>query len=95
MFDKAKDMYQLQKKAKKVKQELKNTHIEAEEDGIVITVDGEQEIIDIKIPEEALKNKEKLGKSLVKCLNKAIKKSQQVAAEMMKDIMGNMGLPGM
>ncbi len=95
MFDKAKDMYQLQKKAKAVKKELKNTHIEAEEDGIVVTVNGEQEVVSVNIPEELLQNPKKLNDSLVKCFNKAIKKSQQVAAELMKDVMGDMNLPGM
>ncbi len=95
MFDKAKDMYQLQKKAKAIKKDLKNTHIEAEENGIIVTVNGEQELISIVLPDEALQNKNKLSENLVKCFNKAIKKSQQVAAELMKDIMGNMNIPGL
>ncbi len=95
MFDKAKDMYALQKKARKIKKELKNTHIEAEVEGIIVVVDGEQEVVSISIPDPALENGKKLGENLVKCLNKAVKKSQQVAAEEMKDVMGNLGLPGM
>jgi len=95
MFDKAKDLYTLQKKAKTIKKELKNTHIEAEEDGIIITVNGEQEVISVIIPETLSSNMQKTGKILVKCMNKAIKKSQQVAAELMKDVMGDMNLPGM
>lgn len=95
MLEKAKDMYALQKKARKIKKELKNTHIEAEVDGVVAVVDGEQEVVSINIPDSALDNSKKLGEALVKCLNKGIKKSQQVAAEEMKDVMGNLGLPGM
>lgn len=95
MFDKAKDMYAFQKKAKQIKKELKNTHIEAETEGVVIIIDGEQEIIDVKIPEDNLKNGKKLSEILIKCLNKGIKKSQQVAADQMKDIMGNMNMPGL
>lgn len=95
MFDKAKDMYQLQKKAKTIKKELRNTHIEAEEDGIVVTVNGEQEVMSVHIPEEMTQNPKKLGETLVKCFNKAIKKSQQVAAELMKEIMGPMNFPGL
>lgn len=94
MFDKAKDMYKLQKEAKKIKKELQNTHIEAEEDGVIVTVNGEQEVISVHIPDEARQNNN-LDKALVKAFNKAIKKSQQVAAEMMKDIMGGMNFPGM
>lgn len=94
MFDKAKDMYKLQKEAKRIKKELNNTHIEAEEEGVIVTVNGEQEVVSIHIPDEALQNS-KLTEILKKCMNKAVKKSQQVAAEMMKDIMGGMNLPGM
>ncbi len=95
MLDKAKDMYSLQKKTRKIKKELKNTHIEAEVDGVIAVIDGEQEVVSISIPDSALDNSKKLGDILVKCLNKGIKKSQQVAAEEMKDVMGNLGLPGM
>lgn len=94
MFDKAKDMYQLQKKAKAIKKELKNTHIEAEEEGVIVTVNGEQEVVDITISEEALQNN-KLAELLKKAMNKAVKKSQQVAADLMKDVMGDMNFPGM
>jgi len=95
MFDKVKDMYSLQKKAKQIKKGLKNTHIEAEVDGVIVTIDGEQEVVNIFIPEPLLSNGKKLGEIMVKCLNKAIKKSQQIAADEMKDVMGNMGLPGL
>ncbi len=95
MLEKAKEMYALQKKAKQIKKELKNTHIEAEVDGVIVTIDGEQEVIGIVIPDSALSNGKKLSDTLVKCLNKGIKKSQQVAAEEMKDVMGNLGFPGM
>lgn len=95
MLDKFKDMYELQKKAKQIKKQLKNTHIEAEVDGLIVIIDGEQEILEVKIPEHLLHDAKKLQETLVKCINKAIKKSQQVAAEEMKDIMGGMGLPGL
>jgi DNA-binding protein YbaB len=90
MFDKAKDMYALQRKAKKIKKELKNTHIEAEVDGVIVIMDGEQEVISVSIPEDKMSNNKKLGDILQKCFNKAVKKSQQIAAEQMKDVMGNM-----
>ena len=60
MFDKLKDMYGLQKEAKKIKKELKGIHIEAEVDGIIVVIDGEMEVQEVKIPEEALTNKKKL-----------------------------------
>ena len=93
MFEKAKDLYKLQKQARQIKKELKNTHIEAEQEGVTVTINGEQEVISVKITDEAMANKKALEENLTKALNKAIKKSQQIGAELMKDVMGD--LPGM
>lgn len=95
MFDKIKDIYKLQKQAKEIKKKLKNVHIEAESDGITVIINGEQEIMEVKISDEAAQNKRELEKNLVKCLNKAMKKSQQIGAEMMKDVMGGLNIPGL
>ena len=94
MFDKAKDMYKLQKQARQIKKQLKKTHIEAENEGVTIVINGEQEVQQVIITDEALANKDNLQKNLESCFNKAIKKSQQIGAEMMKDVMGDMGFPG-
>ena len=97
MFDKAKDLYKIQKQARDIKAKLKKTHIEAETDGVTVTVNGEQEVQKIDISEEALQkaqtNKKGLEEALEKSFNKAIKKSQQIGAEMMKEVMG--GFPGL
>ncbi len=93
MFDKAKDLYKLQKQAREIKGKLKNTHIEAEQDGVVVTVSGEQEVVSVVISDEAMSDKRKLEKTLEIVFNKAVKKSQQIGAEMMKDVMG--GFPGL
>lgn len=94
MFDKIKDIYGLQKQAKAIKKELKNIHIEAEVDGVVVVIDGEQEVVRVTLPENET-NLKKLEDSLVKAFNKAVKKSQQIAAEKMKPIMGNLNMGGM
>jgi len=97
MFEKAKDMYQLQKQAREIKKKLASTHIEAEGDGVTVTINGEQEVISVVISDEALQKatekKRSLEEALEKAFNKAVKKSQQIGAEMMKDVMG--GFPGM
>lgn len=92
MFQKAKDMYKLQKEAKTVKKELENIHIEAEEEGVTVTVNAELEVIDIQISDEAMENKESLQRKLIKALNKGVKKGQQIAAEKMKHVMSMMGM---
>lgn len=99
MFDKARDMYRIQKEARRIKNELKNTHIEAETDGVVVTINGEQEVISVAISDEALERakdkKKNLEEALEKAFNKSIKRSQQIGAEKMKDIMGDMNFPGL
>lgn len=94
MLGKVKDMYKLQKQAKKIKKELKNIHIEAEVNGVTVTIDGEQNIINLSISDEAMENKTKLEKSIKEAMAKATKKSQQIAAEKMKGVMGDMGFGG-
>lgn len=99
MFDQAKDLYKLQKQAKQIKKDLKNLHIEAESNGVVVTINGEMEVVDVKVPEEmmAAEKREDLQKALLEAFNKAIKKAQEIAAERMREMMGGMGLdlPGM
>ena len=95
MLDKAKDLYKLQKQARQIKKHLKNTHIEAEHEGVTVTINGEQEVVKVEIADHALENKSKMENNLVTALNKAIKKSQQIGAEMMKDVMGDMNIPGL
>lgn len=99
MFDKAKDMYRIQKEARRIKGELKNTHIEAEVEGITVTINGEQEVISVVISDEAFtkatEKRKTLEENLEKAFNKAIKRSQQIGAEKMKAIMGDMNLPGL
>jgi len=94
MFDNIKNSYEYIKKAKKIEKELKNTHIEAEVDGLIVTIDGKQTVISAQIPDSLLNDKKKLANAFVTATNKAVHKSQQIAADLMKDIMGGLNLPG-
>lgn len=87
------DMYKLQKEAKKIKKELGKIHVFAESEGVKVTVNCEQEVLSVEFLDEAiLGNPKKLAKSVLDATNRAMKKSQQVAAEKMKVVMG--GMPG-
>ena len=98
-IDKAKNAYKLQKEAKAIKEELKKTHIEAEEGGITVTVTGEQEIVSISIPDDKwneLKNAE-FGKkhvetSVLRAVNKGVKKAQEIGSERMKGVFNQLGM---
>ena len=90
-MDQAKDLYKLQRQAKQIKKQLKNIHIEAEADGVVVVVNGEQNFMEVKIPEALSGDLSRISKAFVEASNKAIKKSQMIAADKMKDVMGGMG----
>lgn len=98
-FSKAKELYDLQKKARKIQKELKDTEIEAKSaDGwVTVVFNGEQHLVDIDIADEALKveNKKELEKDLKNTISQAISRAQAHAAEMMREIAGNLNLPGM
>ncbi|MBI2463943.1 YbaB/EbfC family nucleoid-associated protein [Candidatus Peregrinibacteria bacterium] len=91
MLEKIKDMYKLQKEAKQIKKELKNIHIEAESGEVIVTINGEQEVVAVKLP-DIINEPQKIAENLLKAFNKAIKKSQQIAAERMSGVMKEMGL---
>lgn len=89
-FKQAKDMFRLQREAKKIKKELKNIHVEAEAEGVVVVVNAEQEIVSIEIADHV--ERERIPALLKDALNRAMKKAQVVAAEKMQGVMGEMGL---
>ena len=95
MLGQFKDLYKLRSQAKDIKKKLQKINIEAEQDGVIVIINGEQEVQEVRISDEAMSDKRKLEKSLVNCINKAVKKGQQVGADMMKDVMGGLNLPGL
>ena len=101
MFDKmqqAKKLFSLQKKAKGIQKELKNTEIEAESLGgqIKVVVSADQKLQEISIDPEVLKpeNSTKIEKALEDAINEANKEAQKIAASKMKAMSGDLGLPG-
>ena len=81
MFDKAKVLAQAYKLKKAVEAET----VEVEENGIKVTVSGDQRVKFLSI--NGMENK-----VLVDAINKAMKKSQETAAKRMKDMGGLEGL---
>ena len=90
-FGQAKDMFRLQREAKKVKKELRNIHVEAEAQGVKVVVSAEMEVVSIEIAPTVSQNS--IASLLKDALNRALKKAQLVSAEKMQGIMGEMGLP--
>ena len=99
-LDKFKKIYELQKKAKQIQRELRDTLVEAQSsDGKVkVTFNAEQKIESIEIAEEMLspEKKRELETTLIRVIEDAISKVQKIAAERAKEMMGGLGgFPGL
>lgn len=81
MFDKTKMLAQ----AYKLKKAIEAESVEVEENGIKVTVTGDQKVKFLSV--NGLENK-----ILIETINKAMKKSQEMAAKRMKDMGGLEGL---
>ena len=99
MFDKAKQLYSLQKKARAIQKELKETEVEAKAAGGQVTVvfNGEQHIQEVSIAEEMLSPEKKrdLEKALEQAIAECVSRVQAIAAEKMKTVAGDLNIPGL
>ena len=99
MFDKAKKLFELQSKAKKLQAALKEVEFEGSELGgkVRVKVNGEQKVLAIEIDDSliSLEEKTSLIKFVTQATNAAIKRAQQAAANKTKEIMGGLGIPGL
>ena len=91
-----KDVYKLQKQAKEMKKMMKEIEIEAEEDGVLVVVNAAQDVVDIQIEDHLLapEHKNRIKKNTMEALKRAKKKAEEIAAEKMKPLMGQMGMGG-
>ena len=97
MFDKMKALFEMQKKMQEVKRELDNTSfdIQSPDGSVKITMNGSQEVKEITIKDNLGESeKARLESSLKDTFNRAIKRSQEGAAQKMKDVTG-FNIPGL
>lgn len=85
-----KDMFRLQREAKKIKKELASIHVEAEGQWCSVVVSAEMEVVSVTIKDGAAADT--LGRDIADALNRALKKAQIVSSEKMQGVMGEMGL---
>lgn len=86
MLDKMKQLMEMKKQADRLKKELDGVALDIEEvKGIRLTISGAQEFRSFEIDEALLTagNKKKLEADILRSLNTAVKKVQQVAAQKM------------
>jgi len=89
-FSELRNSFKFQRQAKKVQNELKNIHVEAESPGIKVVVSAAMEVISIEVSPAV--PSEKIGPLLTDAFNRALKKAQIVSAERMQGVMGDIGL---
>ena len=96
-FSRARDTYELAKKARAIQKELKETEIEATNtDGTVTVVfNGEQRMIKLEIADSWMQpgRGRDLEKAILNVTAQAISQAQAVAAEQMKKVAADLNLP--
>jgi DNA-binding YbaB/EbfC family protein len=97
MFDKIKNLMEMQKKMQEIKRQLDEVtfDIRSSDGAVTITMNGSQEVqrVSIDAPTDGLKPGP-LEQSFKDTFNRAIKRSHELAAQKMKDVTG-LNLPGM
>ncbi|MGE0267942.1 MAG: YbaB/EbfC family nucleoid-associated protein [Candidatus Omnitrophota bacterium] len=90
MFDKMKQLMEMKKQADSIKKELEAISVNVEEvKGIKIRINGAQKFKSFEIDAGLVNpdNKQRLENDILRCMNAAIKQSQNLAAEKMKTVM--------
>lgn len=85
-----KDAMKMRKLQKELSKEV--VEVEAGDGAVKIQVTGEQKVKKVTIDPERKDDNEKLEKWLESAITQAISKSQQIAADKMKSVTGNMNL---
>jgi DNA-binding YbaB/EbfC family protein len=97
MFDKIKGLMEMRKKLEEIKKELDKTNFDIVSPGglVKMTMNGSQEVQDVSLGSGPLDaSRDKLQKELKDTFNRAVKRSQEIAAQKMKESAG-LNLPGM
>ena len=89
MFDKMKDLMEMKKQADRIKKELDAATVEVNEvSGVKIVVSGSQNFRSLEIDEALVSaGKVRLEADLLRSVNAAIRRSQDLAAQKMKAVM--------
>lgn len=95
MFDQAKMVMKIKKAQKELANEI--IEVEAGDGAVVVRISGEQKIKKINIDPERIDSDDigELERWLEAAVKEAITRSQQVAAEKMKPLMGGLGNLGL
>jgi DNA-binding protein YbaB len=87
MFDQIKQMNQMRQQAKIMQQQLAQIITEEERHGIKVKVNGNQEVLNVELPED---KSQLSGEAIKKVMNAAIERSKKDAAKQMQGQMGDL-----
>lgn len=87
MFSKLGDLKEMKNQAQAMQAMLAQEQITEEYKGITITMNGNQEILDIVLSDDAFNNKEELSNNLKTAFAGAIKKVQRLMASKLDGMM--------
>lgn len=90
MFGKAKEQFELVKKAKELQKKMKETIVEGESGSVKVVMNGELKVQSVEISEGATN----VETDIKNAFNNAVEKAQKVGQEIMKE-MGGLGAFGM
>ncbi|MDD4178995.1 MAG: YbaB/EbfC family nucleoid-associated protein [Candidatus Margulisbacteria bacterium] len=93
MFGNMGKMAEMMKQAKRMKDEMSRARFEGEAGGVKVTVNGEMDLLEVKIPPEM--TAQKIEGSVKDAANKALRTAKSEAAKLMSKMTGGMQLPGM
>ena len=92
-----KALLDMQKKMQELKRQLENTvfDVSSSDGSVILKMNGAQEVSQVSISRELSEiDKASLEKSLKDAYNRAVKRSQEIAAQKMKETSG-LNLPGL
>jgi DNA-binding protein YbaB len=91
MFNKLKQFKDLRSKAKELQNALKEEKVEVEKGGILIIMDGNQEVVSYSIKDPSIlksENKNEIESKFKEVTNTAIEKTKKVMAQKMQSMGG-------
>jgi DNA-binding protein YbaB len=94
-FERSKALYELKKIQSALAKEVVET--QAGNGAVTVKMNGEQKIQDVSLDAELIRDAElpQVEKWIESAVSQAITRSQQLAAEKMKSVAGDLGLPGL
>jgi DNA-binding YbaB/EbfC family protein len=98
MFDKMKGLLEMQKKMQEVKRTLEEATFDLQSpDGVVkITMNGAQEVKALTVKDNLTEQEQsRLAAILKDTFNRSIKRSQEIAAQKMREVAGGLNIPGL